>query len=95
MRHLLLLGLLLVDFVSGCTSVERLAEVLDQRQVNSCLIVRGLYPPFVSVSGVIATGGVRMEACRGERDLEIMAPVRVIPRHSGASTEGSEGECHE
>lgn len=74
----LLAGCVMLSCV-GCTSVERLAEVLDQRQVNSCLIVRGLYPPFVSVSGIIATGGVAMETCRGDSDMAALKPRLFKP----------------
>lgn len=49
--------------MTGCASVHELAETLNERQVTSCIYISGMYPPFVSVRGIIATGGALVETC--------------------------------
>ena len=53
--------------VSSCTSVGRLAETLNARELQSCLWYTGNAGPYAMVRGVTATGGVAIREClRGE-----------------------------
>lgn len=58
-----LLGLAVALLFTGCTSVERLAEVLDARNVTSCITATGMYAPFVVVRVLTATGGATVQDC--------------------------------
>jgi len=64
MKRWMLLGLLLV--CGGCASVDQLADTLEKRHVTSCLTLRGIAPPYVTISGIVATGGATLAECRGD-----------------------------
>lgn len=55
----ILVALLLLG---GCADVARLAEILDARDITSCLVWTGSYAG-VGVHGITATGGATIEQC--------------------------------
>lgn len=61
MRTLLALALLL----SGCTTqrIDHLAAALNERNVQSCIVITGSYAMFVGIHLVTATGGATLEQC--------------------------------
>ena len=48
---------------SGCSSLGSLAEMLNARQVQSCLYYDGNAGPYLRVKGITATGGVNLQDC--------------------------------
>ena len=55
--------LLLLGLLTGCASIDNLADTLNKRSVQSCISFAGTYGLWVGVHGVIATGGANMEDC--------------------------------
>lgn len=70
MRWLGMVVLCAVASLGGCakvdTSIANLARTLNERQVQSCLVLSGMYRPFVGATAFIATGGATLERCRGQ-----------------------------
>lgn len=63
----------------GCTPSPNLddvrklsqwAEDFNARGVNSCVTFHALYPPFIALDIVMATGGMRVPQCRPRYDVE-------------------------
>lgn len=63
MKNLWCIVGLIVVCGAGCTSVERLAEVLNDRQLTSCIWFTGNAGPYASVRTVTATGGAQLNEC--------------------------------
>ena len=49
--------------LSSCTSTERLAHVLNDRQITSCVWITGGGNPWIATRAVIATGGADLKEC--------------------------------
>jgi hypothetical protein len=47
----------------GCAGFERTAQTLHEQGVMGCFWASGMYPPFVSAHGIIATGGATLADC--------------------------------
>jgi hypothetical protein len=67
--------------LAGCTSVDKLADTMNKRNISSCLTIAGAYPPFLGVSGLVATGQASIASCRGEGPFLRTAPPveRAVP----------------
>ena len=53
----------LLLLTSGCSSLGSLAEMLNERKVQSCLYYEGNAGPYLRVKGITATGGVNLQDC--------------------------------
>jgi hypothetical protein len=61
---LVTLGLVL----GGCTQQVSLPEMLNLREVTSCLYYEGYGGPYVALHGITATGGATIEQCQRIRE---------------------------
>lgn len=66
--------LMLTALCAGCTSLQSLITVLEQRQVSSCIYYEGYVHGVVigqgigNVRGVVATGGATIDVCVARRE---------------------------
>ena len=54
--------LIVLFWLHGCASVDHLADTLDKRQIQSCILFTGTYTG-VGVHGLVATGGATILDC--------------------------------
>jgi hypothetical protein len=58
------LSLLLALTLGGCSGLGQLAEVLNARDVTSCIVWEGHASAYVHVKGITATGGATLDQCQ-------------------------------
>jgi hypothetical protein len=58
------LSLLLALTLSGCSGLGQLGELLNARDVTSCVFWQGNASAYLSVRGVTATGGATLDQCQ-------------------------------